>query len=708
MPLDTRPFDRIVGIFRRQYALEIGTQALCFGSLAALAVIGVDKAYPFPVAWDPAWPALGAGAGVAVIAGLIAHQRRYKLEEAARAIDAHFALQEQLGSAQDPTVGHDLAFQAALTERAAVLANAENYAKGFRLRPPRYTRQASAATAFALALAIAPPFSQLLPAKRAEAKELKARETQLHELAKELREIKPQDKKMQELAQEVDDLAVRAEKNRLSKEDFLKELDDLQKQLETQMKAIDKEGQAKALKEFEQSLDSLQMKEGSKSNDLAAKMEALQNELKSGNMKYDQLDKLQAEMKAQQEKLQNQEGLEKLAEQAGKMREEALKQQEKKLDGEQSRLADELKKEANALGAETPQELKKQLQEQADNLQKESQKGELNPQSLEKMQQQVSELSKSNPSAASKMQSELDQMKKASQAEKQAGAEKQAQAQMNQKASNGKQGEAKADRGQQTGSKNDGSTQGQQGKGQEGQGKEGQQAASPTQNPQGGDQGQQAVEQYISQQGGAEGGQGQPMDNAPEMKAGDGNEGNGQSSGSKSNFSSMSKSEMEDWAKMLAEYKDLDSAKSKAGQCRGGKPGQGGGGAGGNGWGLGHNPDGSPSDQGAGQAPTKPGMDTKQDKRTLEQMGEFSALYDPHIMDGQVTNSEKVNGKIGEGESAGFTMIKAPNTEEGDATTPYFDVSAETIDSEVQALEDQEIPANLKDLVRDYFAELDQ
>ncbi|HYE80408.1 MAG TPA: hypothetical protein VEI97_20735 [bacterium] len=734
MHLDTRQLRLIAAKFRKQHALEVFAKGLFYGLFAALLVILADKVRPFPVTYEPGILALGGGLLVGALAGLLALRRRFVEAEAARAVDAHFALQEQIGSAKefiDTPSSND--FEVALAAQANALAQ-RDYAREFRLRAPKYTNRASMVGACAVLLLFAPPLNSFLPGKRAEMAELKAKQAGLVELSRELKEINPQDKKLEELSQELKDLAVRAQKNRLTKEDFLKELDEIQRQLEAQKNALGGKETGEALKELEQSLDNLGNPEVNSAKDLAAKMEALKAQLDAKGMKFDDLDKLEKALKEQQESLSKVPELAKLNKELGDLRTEALKQQDEKLKGEVGKLLDQLKQETDKLDQKTPSALKNELQQQAKGLQQEHQQGQLDKQDLQPMKQGAQKAQPHDPSAASKMEGLLNKLEKALAKDGQLKQDQQAQQQQNEKNAaacenpGNKPGEGQNKAGEMgkngPQSEKSGAQQGQQGQGGQQQ-KPGEQAGQqgqsgkPGQDGQGqqGDgksgsgQGQQELKQYLESKG-QTGQGGQPMSGAPEMMSGEsgGQPGNGEGSGSGAG-EPMSAQEMKDWAEMLEQYKKLDDAVTKAGQCRGGSCNSNGvgnkSGSGGSSWGLGHDPYGSPSNQGGSQAPDEPGAQTQSSKLTLEDMDDFQAIYDPQLIDGKAVDS-KVKGQIREGDSGGFTMIKAPETEEGDAVTPYFSVSPETAESEVQALEDQEIPANLKDLVREYFESLDQ
>lgn len=755
MTLDTRQLRTLIGRFRAQHALEVGARGLFYGGLGSAVVILADKIRPFPTSWDPGFLALGVGAGLGVLAGACALLKRYQLEDAARAIDAHYGLQELLGSAHELAPVAAGEFEAAVATAADRLVKSQNFTRDFRLRPPAYTRQATASMAVAGLLIFVPPLQTLNPAKRAELAELKAREAALQELARDLKEIRKDDAALEELAREVADLAVRSQKQRLTKEDFLRELDEIQKELESRMADLDKEGTAKALESLKESMSDLAIPEVGEAKDLAAQMEALQKRLEKKDLKFDQLDQLEKTLKAQQENLKDHKELNSLNKELGRMREEVLKQQQEKLGGEVNRLLDEMSKEAKEGAQKTPEQLRQQLQQQVQQMQQEARQGQLGQEDTNSLQQKIDQQRQSDPSSATRMQELNDRLNQALSKEQQLGNEvqqqqsqNQQQSQQSQQGQQGQQGEQQQGQQSQQGQQGEQAQQGQQsqqgqqgesgqqpgqqsqqgqsaGEQQSGQGQQGQSGQSPSQQPsqnpdgQGQGQGQMTVEEWMqqqqqSQQGNSQGQGGQPMEGAPQLGPQGQNPGQGQGQGSgqgSQGFSSLSPEEMRNWADMLKEYQGLSSTNRKLGQTRSGgsgKPGEGSGSGGGNGWGLGHDPVGTPSNQGSGPAQSQPGMKTQQSKLTLDQMLDFQALYDPHLIDARIRDEHKVQGYLQEGESGGFTMVKAPNVEEGDAITPYFSVDPKAADAEVQALENQEIPANLKDLVRQYFDSLKQ
>lgn len=737
MQLDTRQLRIIAAKFRKQHALEVFAKGLFFGLSAALLVILTDKVWPFPVTYEPGIIALGGGLLVGVLAGVFALRRRYAEAEAARAVDAHFLLQEQIGSAKEfVDASSSNEFESALAAQANVLAQ-RDFSREFRLRSPKYTQRASVAGACAVLLLFAPPLNTLLPSKRAELNELKAKQTQLMELSKELKEIKPEDKKLDELSEQLKDLAVRAQKNRLTKEDFLKELDEIQRQLETQKNALGEKQTAEALKELEQSLERLDNPEVNSAKDLAAKMDALKNQLSGKGMKFDDLDKLEKELKDQQSKLEKIPELAKLNKEVGDLRSEALKQQDEKLKDEVGRLLDEVKAESDKPSPKTPSDLKDKMKQESQSLQNEHKEGQLDKSDLQPMKESAKEQAKHDQAAGSKMDGLMSKLERALAKNKQLDQAKTEQAQQNEKNTEacknangenkpgenetkssvnamGKNGPQSSQSGKQPGKQgqNGQQEQGNEQQGQEGQSKQGGQSGQSGETPDGksGSSGNQSVEDYIAQKSGQAGKGGAPMDAPPQMSGEGSGQGNGQGEGSGSGASPMTKEEMSDWADMLEQYKKLDDAVGKAGQCRGGGKSGGvsnGAGGGSSSWGLGKGGEGTKPGTQGGAAQDKDDVGMKSTKDALEDMSDFQAVYDPHLIDGKGKDS-KVSGLIQEGDSGGFTMIKAPETEEGDATTPYFSVSPETVESEVQALEDQEIPANLKDLVREYFESLDE
>ena len=220
MRLDSKQLRAIAARFRGQHALEIGAKGLFWGLVAAAVFILYDKIWPLSVTFNPGYYALAGGFVIGAVAGLWGLTKRFAEEEAARAVDAHYALKEQMASAKEVAGNPSDEWETALVASADEVARNKNLVKDFRLRPPRFSSHAGIAGAFALGLLFLPPLQNFFPERQQEIQDLKAREAQLMELSNELKEIKRDDEVLDELSKELEDLAVRAQKERLTKEEF--------------------------------------------------------------------------------------------------------------------------------------------------------------------------------------------------------------------------------------------------------------------------------------------------------------------------------------------------------------------------------------------------------------------------------------------------------------------------------------------------------